>query len=108
MTTAFFSDERCFWHAGGNYAFTLPVGDLVQPIPGGLPENPETKRRLRNLIEVGLDLPGAADACGAAQRRLLGLEPVRIVPGEAAELVVLDDALAPLRTIVDGRWFEPS
>ena len=50
MTTAFFSDERCFWHAGGNYAFTLPVGDLVQPIPGGLPENPETKRRLRNLI----------------------------------------------------------
>jgi acetoin utilization deacetylase AcuC-like enzyme len=52
MTTAFFSDERCFWHGGGNYAFTLPVAGLVQPIPGGLPENPETKRRLRNLIEV--------------------------------------------------------
>lgn len=52
MTTAFFSDERCFWHGGGNYAFTLPVGGLVQPMPGGLPENPETKRRLRNLIEV--------------------------------------------------------
>jgi acetoin utilization deacetylase AcuC-like enzyme len=52
MTTAFFSDELCFWHAGGNYAFTLPVTGLVQPMPGGLPENPETKRRLRNLIEV--------------------------------------------------------
>jgi acetoin utilization deacetylase AcuC-like enzyme len=52
MTTAFFTDERCFWHGGGNYAFTLPVGDLVQPLPAGLPENPETKRRLRNLIEV--------------------------------------------------------
>jgi acetoin utilization deacetylase AcuC-like enzyme len=52
MTTAFFSDERCFWHGGGNYAFTLPVGGLVQPMPAGLPENPETKRRLRNLIEV--------------------------------------------------------
>jgi acetoin utilization deacetylase AcuC-like enzyme len=52
MTTAFFSDERCFWHGGGNYAFTLPVAGLVQPTPGGLPENPETKRRLRNLIEV--------------------------------------------------------
>ncbi|MES2551092.1 MAG: class II histone deacetylase [Pseudomonadota bacterium] len=52
MTTAFFSDERCFWHGGGNYAFTLPVAGLVQPMPGGLPENPETKRRLRNLIEV--------------------------------------------------------
>jgi acetoin utilization deacetylase AcuC-like enzyme len=52
MTTAFYSDERCFWHGGGNYAFTLPVGGLVQPMPAGLPENPETKRRLRNLIEV--------------------------------------------------------
>jgi acetoin utilization deacetylase AcuC-like enzyme len=52
MTTAFYSDERCFWHGGGNYAFTLPVGGLVQPMPAGLPENPETKRRLKNLIEV--------------------------------------------------------
>jgi acetoin utilization deacetylase AcuC-like enzyme len=52
MTTAFLSDERCFWHGGGNYAFTLPVGGLVQPLAGGLPENPETKRRLKNLIEV--------------------------------------------------------
>jgi acetoin utilization deacetylase AcuC-like enzyme len=52
MSTAFYSDERCFWHGGGNYAFTLPVGGLVQPLAGGLPENPETKRRLRNLIEV--------------------------------------------------------
>jgi acetoin utilization deacetylase AcuC-like enzyme len=52
MTTAFFSDELCFWHGGGNYAFTLPVTGLVQPTPGGLPENPETKRRLRNLIAV--------------------------------------------------------
>lgn len=52
MTTAFYSDERCFWHGGGNYAFTLPAGGLVQPMPAGLPENPETKRRLKNLIEV--------------------------------------------------------
>lgn len=52
MTTAFFWDERCFWHGGGNYAFMLPVGGLVQPIAGGLPENPETKRRLKNLLDV--------------------------------------------------------
>ncbi len=53
MTTAFFTDERCFWHSGGNYAFMAPVGGLVQPTAtGGLPENPETKRRLKNLIEV--------------------------------------------------------
>ncbi len=51
MTTGFFTDERCFWHGGGNYSFMLPQGGLMQP-GGGLPENPETKRRMRNLIEV--------------------------------------------------------
>ncbi len=51
MKTAFFSDERCFWHGGGNYSFTLPTGGLVQP-GAGLPESPETKRRLKNLIDV--------------------------------------------------------
>lgn len=53
MATGFFWDERCFWHAGGNYALTLPVGGLVQPqVSGGLPESPETKRRLKNLMEI--------------------------------------------------------
>lgn len=51
MTTGFYWDERCFWHGGGNYAFTLPAGGLVQP-GGGLPESPETKRRFRNLLDV--------------------------------------------------------
>lgn len=51
MTTGFFHDERCLWHGGGNYALTVPVGGLVQP-GGGLPENPETKRRLVNLLQV--------------------------------------------------------
>lgn len=55
--TGLFWDERCFWHGGGDYALTLPLGGpmggLVQPLAaGGLPENPETKRRLRNLIAV--------------------------------------------------------
>lgn len=68
MATGFFWDERCFWHSGGNYAFTLPVGGLVQPLAaGGLPENPETKRRLKNLMDVTglsgeLDLRGASEA----------------------------------------------
>jgi acetoin utilization deacetylase AcuC-like enzyme len=75
MTTAFYSDERCFWHGGGNYAFTLPVGGLVQPMPAGLPENPETKRRLRNLIEVTgltrhLAMRGAEAASDADLRRV--------------------------------------
>ena len=69
MATGFFWDERCFWHSGGNYSFMAPVGGLVQPASaGGLPENPETKRRLKNLMEVtGLwsELStGSADAAG--------------------------------------------
>jgi acetoin utilization deacetylase AcuC-like enzyme len=53
MRTGFFWDERTFWHAGGNYAATLPLGGLVQPLAaGGLPENPETKRRFKNLMDV--------------------------------------------------------
>jgi len=51
--TAFLWDERCFWHYGGNYALLAPVGGLVQPmVSGGLPEAPETKRRLKNLMDV--------------------------------------------------------
>ncbi len=51
--TAFYWDEKCFWHSGGNYASVVPVGGLVQPLAGGgLPENPETKRRLKNLMDV--------------------------------------------------------
>jgi len=53
MTTGLYWDERCFWFSGGNYAFTQPVGGLVQPLAaGGIPESPETKRRLKNLIDV--------------------------------------------------------
>ena len=78
MTTGFFWDEKCFWHGGGNYAGMLPVGGLVQPLDGGLPENPETKRRLKNLIEVTglaveLSMQGAAPA---SREDLLRVHPV--------------------------------
>jgi len=68
VTTGFFWDEHCFWHAGGNYAALLPLGGLVQPLAaGGLPESPESKRRLMNLMQVtglarDLDMRGAAAA----------------------------------------------
>lgn len=53
QSTAFIWDEKCFWHSGGNYALLAPVGGLVQPMAaGGLPEAPETKRRLKNLLDV--------------------------------------------------------
>lgn len=51
--TAFYWDERCFWHGGGHYASIAPVGGMVEPLAaGGSPESPETKRRLKNLLEV--------------------------------------------------------
>ena len=77
MTTGFFWDERCFWHGGGNYAGMLPVGGLVQPLDGGLPESPETKRRLKNLIEVtGLAAELAMQGADPATREdLLRVHP---------------------------------
>ena len=66
QNTGFFWDEKCFWHSGGNYALTAPVGGLVQPLAaGGLPENPETKRRLKNLLDV-TGLAGEMD-CRSAE-----------------------------------------
>lgn len=78
MATGFFYDERTFWHAGGNYASTLPLGGLVQPLAaGGLPESPETKRRFKNLMEVTglsreLDMRSAA---AATREELLRVHP---------------------------------
>ena len=76
MATGFFHDERCLWHGGGNYAFTLPTGGLVQP-GGGLPESPETKRRLVNLLAVtGLIRELAVEtAPEAAREDLLRVHP---------------------------------
>lgn len=80
--TAFYSDERCFWHFGGHYASVLPVGGLVQPqSAGGLPENPETKRRLKNLVEV-TGLAAELDcryAAPATREDILGVHPVSYV-----------------------------
>ncbi len=74
MTTALFWDERCFWHHGGQYSGMMPVRGLVQP-GAGLPENPETKRRLLNLIHVtglarDLSLSGAEPATEEDLRRV--------------------------------------
>ncbi|MGN6583202.1 MAG: class II histone deacetylase [Rhizobiaceae bacterium] len=78
LRTGFWWDERCFWHSGGNYAFLAPVGGLVQPLAaGGLPESPETKRRLKNLLEVtGLIRELAVSSAPAAsEEELLRVHP---------------------------------
>ena len=51
--TRFFHDEHCFWHSGGMFALTLPVGGWVEPPSGSAhAESPESKRRLKDLVEV--------------------------------------------------------
>jgi len=50
---AFFSEEWCFWHSSGVHALILPVGGWVQPpSAAGYAESPESKRRMKSLIEV--------------------------------------------------------
>ena len=50
MATGFVWHELYMWHNTWNWAQVFPPGLTVQP--GEHAENPETKRRLRNLIEV--------------------------------------------------------
>ncbi|MGB3412163.1 MAG: amidohydrolase family protein [Microthrixaceae bacterium] len=76
-------------------AATLPTG----VIRGGLVGMDNC---LRNVIDSGIAIEEAVDACGGVQRRLLGLEDVRIRPGDVADLTVLDDSLVPIRTLVGG------
>ena len=50
MATGFVFSELYLWHNTGNWAQVFPPGLTVQP--GEHAENPETKRRIRNLLEV--------------------------------------------------------
>lgn len=50
MTTGFVWHERYMWHDTGSHAGVLPAVFPVQP--GQHAENPETKRRFKNLLEV--------------------------------------------------------
>ncbi|MFD1327478.1 class II histone deacetylase [Mycoplana ramosa] len=94
--TGFWWDEKCFWHAGGSYAFMAPVGGLVQPLAaGGLPENPETKRRLKNLMSVTglIDALSVSSAPAASEEELRRVHPAsyldafkRLSDGKGGEL----------------------
>lgn len=50
MATGFVFHELYLWHNTGNWAQVFPPGLTVQP--GEHAENPDTKRRFRNLLEV--------------------------------------------------------
>ncbi|WP_156105264.1 class II histone deacetylase [Litchfieldella xinjiangensis] len=48
--TGFFWHERCFWHDPGAIGVFSSPGEYLQPQPAS--ESPESKRRLKNLLEV--------------------------------------------------------
>lgn len=50
MATGFLSHERYFWHDTRSAGLFLPAGGAIEPDEH--PENPRTKRRFRNLLEV--------------------------------------------------------
>ena len=53
MTTGFYFDELCLWHSTGLHALVMPVGGWVQPPnSAGHAESPDTKRRLKSLMDV--------------------------------------------------------
>ena len=99
MATGFFMDERCFWHGGGNYAQMAPVGGLVQPIAGGggLPEDPETKRRLVNLMRVTglMDVLDVRGAAALTREDLMRVHPVAYLDAFAAASAVGGGELGP-------------
>ncbi len=68
MATGFVFHELYMWHNTGNFAGPMPFGAPVQPYEHS--ENPETKRRLRNLLEVsGLLKQLTADRATSRHRR---------------------------------------
>ena len=50
MTTALVWHEKLMWFDAGTFAGPLPVGGWIQP--GEASENPEAKRRIKNLLDA--------------------------------------------------------
>lgn len=65
MKTGFICHELYMWHNTGGYAGIMPDANPVQPDMHA--ENPETKRRIRNLLEVS-----------GLTKSLINIEPIAI------------------------------
>ncbi|RVV99162.1 class II histone deacetylase [Mesobaculum littorinae] len=104
--TGFFWDERCFWHGGGHYALTVPVGGLVEPSGAGLPESPETKRRLKSLMDVtGLTAQLTAGGAPAATRdQLLRVHPAEYLDAFRALSNAAGGELGPRAPFLPGGY----
>ncbi|MBL4928620.1 class II histone deacetylase [Fuscibacter oryzae] len=82
MMTALYHDERCFWHSAGEHVLILPLGPWLQPVAsGGHAESPESKRRLKNLIEASglIDQLDQRRAAPASRDDLLRIHPAAYI-----------------------------
>jgi acetoin utilization deacetylase AcuC-like enzyme len=76
MPTGLCFDERTLWHTMSPHTLYLPSGDWLQPMTSiGHAESPETKRRLKSLLDVSglsahLDVSSAPPATEADLRRI--------------------------------------
>lgn len=96
-------------HPGG----PIVLGDTMVEIVDGAPRLQDgtlagsiltMDQAFRNLVELGLDLPAAAAATATAPAALAGLNGLgSLAPGSQADIVVLDDRLEVLRTLVAGQ-----
>ena len=78
MITGFTFDEMTLWHTTGQHALIVPLGGWVQPpSSGGHAESPETKRRLKCLMDVsGLsEQIDVTSARSATTEELLAVHP---------------------------------
>ena len=58
---------------------------------------------VRNLVDVGVPLANALEAASTVPARVLGLPDLgKLIPGGPADVVVLDDSLEVVQTIVGG------
>jgi len=99
--TGFFYDELCMWHDPGNRGMFDSMGLYFQPFSSF--ENPETKRRIRNLLEVSgvikeLECRSAAPATEAEILKVHSAEYIERLaydskqgPGDAAALKNISD-----------------
>lgn len=88
MTIGFCFDERTLWHSTGEAALFLRPGGWVQPpAGGGAAENPETKRRFKNLLEV------------SGLWRKLAVETADAAPDEAIRRIHPDSYLTEFKRL---------
>lgn len=74
--SAFFTDEKTFWHSVGQYVLEFPVGGWVQPPAGAShAESPESKRRFKNLLIAS----GLTDHLAVTSAPLMGVEELERV-----------------------------